>query len=231
LPDANTFDLDGRVDSYSWLPVSRAIDVTGQTPGYPETNADSMTDMAIANRPDMVAARFAVATARANLDLAKANLVPNVATGPTYERDESGTLFFGVTAQMDVPVWNTGRPLVRQRSAELQQQLITFRQTRTRAELQVQAATDRYSVARKYWSERSGALHTDTDEASLATKTFEQGQATILEVLSIQDALTQEQKTELDLFHEVSQAAIDVIAALAIDPETLIRSDGGSAKP
>ena len=29
---------------------------------------------------------------------------------------------------------------------------------------------------------------------------------------------------ELDLFHEISQAAVDVVAALAIDPELLVES-------
>ncbi len=51
----------------------------------------------------------------------------------------------------------------------------------------------------------------------------------MLEVLSVRDALTQEQKAKLDLFHEISQAAVDMVAALAIDPELLIESTSGTA--
>jgi hypothetical protein len=102
-------------------------------------------------------------------------------------------------------------------------------QAKARASLQVQAAMNRYMVARKMWLERSGSKQTDSNEFSSALNAFEQGQATILEVLSIQDALTQEQKLEFDLFHEVSEAAVDVVAALAIDPEMLIQSNADSA--
>ena len=205
--------------------MSDVCSCQGSAGSNPNSALNEVIENSIANRPDVVGARFAVATAQSNLDLAKANTVPNVATGPTYERDESGTLFFGVSAQIDLPVWNTGCPLVRQRAAELQQQLITLRQTRVRAELQVQAASNRYAVARKLWEERRATKRPVTNESTSAINAFEQGQATILEVLSIQDALVQEQKADLDLFHEISQAAVDVVSALAVDPAQVIQLD------
>jgi cobalt-zinc-cadmium efflux system outer membrane protein len=226
LQPEDVFDVDDQFDSYRWQPLSEVCSCPDIIESNPDGALSDATENSIANRPDIVAARFAVATAQSNLNLAKANTVPNVSTGPTYERDESGTLFFGVTAQMDLPIWNTGCPLVRQRAAELQQQLITLSQTRARAALQVQAATTRYAVARKLWEERRGTKRPDSSESAIAINAFEQGQATILEVLSIQDALVQEQKANLDLFHEVSQAAIDVVAALAIEPDQVIRLNG-----
>ncbi len=226
------FELDGHIETYRWLslPGTSGDPLAGDA--CANGDAENTTEDSIDNRPDIVAARFAVATAQSNLDLAKANTIPNISTGPSYERDESGTLFFGVSAQMDLPVWNTGCPLVRQRSAELQQQLITLSQTRARAMLQLQAAMNRYTVARKMWQERSRQNHSVTNESTSAIDAFEEGQATILEVLSIQDALTQEQKSELDMFHEISQAAVDVVSALAIDPEILIQANADdSATP
>jgi cobalt-zinc-cadmium efflux system outer membrane protein len=226
LPPEDLFEVDNRIDSYRWLPLSDACAFPESGDGNSNQSLSDVTENSIANRPDVAAARYNAATAQSNLDLAKANTVPNVATGPTYERDESGTLFFGVSAQMDLPVWNTGCPLVRQRAAELQQQLITLSQTRVRAELQVQAAVNRYALACELWESRREAKRPGSNESTTAVNAFEQGQATILEVLSIQDALVQEQKADLDLFHEVSQAAIDVVAALALDPDQLIQVDG-----
>lgn len=223
LPLEESFDVDDQFTLYQWRPIA---EVCGGPNASADTSGNALSEEmenSVANRPDVAAARYAVSTAQSNLDLAKANTVPNVSTGPTYERDESGTLFFGVQAQMDLPVWNTGCPLVRQRAAELQQQLITLSQTRARALLQVQAAKTRYALARNLWSERRITKTSSANESTSAINAFEQGQATILEVLSIQDALVQEQKTDLDLFHEVSQAAIDVVAALAIDPGQVIQ--------
>jgi outer membrane protein, heavy metal efflux system len=215
-------ELESSLDSYTWLPTTDALD---QASGVgDEGRLDDASFQWISNRPDVIAARFAVSAAQANLDLAKANLVPNVATGPTYERDESGTLFFGIAAQMDLPVWNTGYPLVRQRSAELQQQLITWKQTRARAALQAQAAVHRYMVAHRLWEEHWARKDAGTNELRSVTDAFEQGQASILEVLSIQDSLIQEQTSSLELLNEISQAAADMIAALAIDPESLVES-------
>jgi outer membrane protein TolC len=130
---------------------------------------------------------------------------------------------------MDLPLWNTGSPLVRQRSAELQQQAIALRQTQARALSQVQSAQIRYANARKLWQETWPNTGADSKEWLAAVHAFEQGQATILEVISVRDALTQEQKAKLDLFHEISQAAVDVVAALAIDPELLIESTSVAA--
>ncbi len=218
--------LHSKLVDFHWLSPQTAIDRAVTCSPF-----DGLADLVaasawVSNRPDVIAAGFAVSSARANLELAKANVIPNVTTGPTYERDESGTLFFGVAAQMELPTWNTGCPLVRQRAAELQQQMIICSQTRLRAAAQAQAAAERYSRAQERWAQRSTASTAGDNELIRATDAFEQGQATILEVLSIQDSLLQERKSYLDLLNEVAQAATDLIAALAIDPEWLIESPG-----
>ena len=230
LAPNQTMELDGNLKSYQWLPADDALEQGPDTLDDCHENASDSADFQwISNRPDVIAARFAVSAARANLSLAKANTVPNIATGPNYERDESGTLFFGVAAQVDLPVWNTGYPLVRQRSAELQQQLITWEQTREQAALQAGAAVQRYTVAYKLWSERWSQRDAGQNELESITDAFEHGQASILEVLSIQDSLIQEQRNYLDLLNEISQAAGDLVAALCIDPEQLIVAPSGDA--
>ena len=100
---------EGSLETMKWLPDSAVL---GPAAGSDDSPCDPANPESswVANRPDVIAARFAVSAASANLDLAKANRVPNIATGPSYESDESGTVFLGVIAQMDLPVVNTGHP-------------------------------------------------------------------------------------------------------------------------
>lgn len=216
---------DGNLFAYKWFSAVEALELPSAYGAHVvDTDWNATTMLDVSNRPDVIAARCAVSAAKANLDLAKANRVPNISTGPAYERDESGTLFFGLTAQMNLPVWNTGCPLVRQRSAELRQQVITWRQTNARATLQAQAAVNRYKNAYKLWEQRQAEKDLSHQELATVADAFEQGQASIVEVLSTQDSLIQDRQNYLVLLNELDQAAADMIAALAIDPERLVES-------
>jgi outer membrane protein, heavy metal efflux system len=216
---------DGNLYAYKWFSAAEALELPSAKGDLGvHTEWDDATVLDVSNRPDVIAARCAVSVAKANLDLAKANRVPNISTGPSYERDESGTLFFGLTAQMDLPVWNTGCPLVRQRSAELRQQMITWSQTSSRATLQAQAAVNRYTNAYKLWVQRQAEKDLSHQELATVADAFEQGQASIVEVLSTQNSLIQDRQNYLVLLNELDQAAADMIAALAIDPECLVES-------
>jgi cobalt-zinc-cadmium efflux system outer membrane protein len=221
----------GSLPSFGWLPTDEVLDRgrTGIDDASAADDADDAITQMTANRPDVMAARLGASAAGANLDLARANRIPNVTAGPSYERDEAGTLFVGLTAQMDLPVWNSGCPLVRQRSTELQQQLISWRQTQARAAAEARAAVDRYERARHVWLESSISRSAGDDELKSINGAFEQGQASIIEVLATRDNLIQERQIYLDLLNRVSQAAVDVIAALAIDPERLIEAPSGAA--
>lgn len=225
VPANVRLEYSPELSAYSWRSPREAVSNVAPATDVESLNTTDIASEAIANRPDVFATRLAAVQAKANLDLARANTIPNVATGPTYERDESGTLFFGVMAQMDVPVWNTGGPLVRQRAAEYQQQLITADQTRTRALLQAQAAVQRYSLAYNLWRQHKANAPSPANEAGAVVDAFEHGQASFLEVLSVRDNLMQERKSELDLAHELAQAGAEVVAALAIDPDCLMETE------
>jgi outer membrane protein, heavy metal efflux system len=230
LPDEQ-IEPGSALEAYGWLSIEDVLDAG--LAGPDEASAAGDEDDAImrlaANRPDVAAARFGVSVAGANLDLARSNMTPNLSAGPSYERDESGTLFLGVAAQMDLPVWNTGCPLVQQRGMELQQQLITWRQTETRAASEARAAVSRYRRARRLWLQMSADRRVGGNELHDIHDAFENGQASIIEVLATKDNLILEQQTFLDLLNELSQASVDVVAALAIDPDRLIEAPSGAA--
>ena len=101
-----------------------------------------------ASRPDVLAARADTDTARANSNFANASRIPDLQIGPYYQRDDFGTAYLGFRAQTDIPVINNGMPLVRQRQAEFFQRATIAQQLAARANLEAQAAADRYERAR-----------------------------------------------------------------------------------
>ncbi|HEX5470408.1 MAG TPA: TolC family protein [Lacipirellulaceae bacterium] len=223
----------GNLQDYRWSPITDimgtqpyGMKTTRPTPGPQDAMRADLT-----NRPDVMAARLGVLVAEANRDLAQANKIPNLMAGPSYERDESGTVFFGLQAQMDLPIWNTGAPLVRQRDAELQQQRITWRQTQLRSAAEAVAAAKRYDVARGLWLEMSKSGTAEKSDFKRITDAFENGQASVVEVLATRDNLILERQATLDLLNQVSQAAVDVVSALAIDPDSVIEGPSDLRPP
>src|SRR5207244_11879157 len=87
-------------------------------------------------RPDVLAARANFEAARANLGLARASRVPSLMIGPFYEHDTEAVQSYGLQAQIEIPVVNSGRPLVRQREAELRQRQVAFEQRQAKARVE-----------------------------------------------------------------------------------------------
>jgi outer membrane protein, heavy metal efflux system len=163
--------------------------------------------------------------AQSNADLARANTVQNIQVGPFYERDEFETVFFGFTAQMNLPIWDSGRPLARQREAESTQRVIAVNALRTRARVEVQTALARYQRARVLAEkERPNFSQALSDDLARVKRQFNAGQADILNVFATQTALLQEQKAYLDLLNELAQSAADVTLTAGLPPARVVLS-------
>jgi cobalt-zinc-cadmium efflux system outer membrane protein len=182
-------------------------------------------------RPDVLAAASDVETARANLDLARASRVPDLQIGPYYQRNNDPVTYWGFRAQMDIPVLNTGVPLVRQRLAEVNQRQGTYEQLLNRATLEAQAAIERY--------ERSLTLADDSqplvgEELPIELQRLEQqflaGEIDLVRVVTARTSFFQARRAALDTLNEVAQASANLLAATALPPETLVTPDPGSVK-
>ncbi len=187
----------------------------------------------VANRPDVVAARASVAMARAALGLADAMRRPNLQMGPMWQRDNAATEYWGVQAQIDVPVVNTGSPLVRQRSAELRQQQITASQLANKAYLEARAAIQRYERARRLVEQSRGEMGVPISEAMRPFEDqFQAGQIDLLQVLAARASLAQSRQSFLDLLNELALAAADVTQATGLSPaQILITRSAASPRP
>jgi len=221
MPTSQTLTLIGRLEDFAWLPVA-GVESTAAGPIQVSTE---VTWQFASQRPDVLAAQSGASAAQSAAGLAQANRVPNVQIGPFYEQDEAGTVFAGFRSQMDLPVWNTGRPLAQQRDAEARQQRITTQQLRSRAQVEIQTAVERYERARRLVErerERADFADAEPDELERMRDLFEAGEADILAVFATQTSLLQEQRTYLDLLNELAQAAADVTRAAGLPPARLV---------
>lgn len=206
-----TIRLIGELPRWQWRPVE-------DVPSVP-----TALRQLVADRPDVVAARAAAAKAQQTLALADAMRRPNVQLGPLYQRDNGAVQYWGIQAQVDLPVVDSGRPLVRQRLAELRQQQITASQTEDKAVLQARAALERYERARRLVKQSRDRSATDVSEAlKLFEDQFQAGQIDLLQVFAARTTVLQSRQSFLDLLNELAQAAADVTAAIGLPAEQLV---------
>jgi cobalt-zinc-cadmium efflux system outer membrane protein len=177
----------------------------------------------VTRRPDVLAAQAELEAARARLQLACAAQTPNVKAGPVYEHDEAGTIFFGIVAEVPLPVINTGESLVRQRRAEFDQKSVNLEQLRVKARLETRAAIERYERARRV-VERYGADFGEglMREAKRVEEQFEAGQADLLRIYSVRKSMIQSRLAYLDSIQELARAAAGITTATGLDPNVLL---------
>ncbi|MGH7136533.1 MAG: hypothetical protein ACREHD_12390, partial [Pirellulales bacterium] len=98
LAPGAAFEPVGDLAELEWLPISGQH--LSNVPSLRQTvAANDSLDMIIrelaSGRPDVLAARSTAAAAQANVDLARANRVPNLIAGPYYQSDDFGIKYFG----------------------------------------------------------------------------------------------------------------------------------------
>jgi cobalt-zinc-cadmium efflux system outer membrane protein len=177
-----------------------------------------------AARPDVMAAHSDIDTARANLGLASASRVPDLQIGPYYQRTADGTTFLGFRAQMDLPVINSGRPLEQQRTAELNQRIAVWQQAMRRAELEAQAAWERYKLAHEAVTEDSADVANDLPKTLQGLEQqFNAGEVDVVRVVQARTSIIQNQRVRLDLLNELAQAAANLTATTGMSVDELLQ--------
>lgn len=213
--------LADRLTQHDWLLPTLIAD--GNEDPCQRTSPESISGWA-ASRPDVLAALADVDAARANLSLASAAKTPDVQVGPYYQRGRDEVTYLGLQAQMDLPVFNNGRPLERQRIAELNQRSTVWRQLFRRANLEGEAAWQRYQLAYKglHASGLEEPIEVPNALAGLERQ-FQAGEVDITRVVQARNSILQNQRVRLDLYNELAQASADVIIAIGLPVEDIVR--------
>ncbi len=214
------FEPRGQLEQLQWQPA------VPSTTMQPKPDPCDVIEL-VSGRPDVMAARADVSFGRANADLARANRVPNLLIGPYYQRDDFGTLFLGFRSQVDIPVINDGMALWRQRLAELRQREVTLSQLQNRAQLEAEAAIERYERARRLIAqsqdELAGALAEDVRRVE---SQYQAGQTDLVRVYAARTGLLQAQRAYLDTLSELAQTAARVTETTGLPPGALLRDTG-----
>ncbi|MBC7852169.1 MAG: TolC family protein [Pirellulaceae bacterium] len=222
-PIQQPLELRADLADYQFSSVSHAAEMnqSGEEE-LPSNDLHEMSYQLATNRPDVLAAQSDLDASRANLNLAHANRVPDLQIGPYYQRTDGGATLWGFRAQSDLPVLNTGRPLARQRAAELHQRQTIWQQLRARAALEAQAAIDRYERARRM-NVASGSSVELPEELSKLEAQFQAGEIDILRIVTARTSLLAAKQSQLDILHELAQSAASLTAFTGLPPEVVVQ--------
>ena len=223
LPLSMPLSLSGNLTDFQFNPAASAA--LGKDAPESESPAVDLQETAwqlAAARPDVLAAQSDLDAARANMNLARANKMPDLQIGPFYQKTDGGATLWGFRAQSDLPILNTGQPLVRQRMAEINQRQTVWEQLHQRAALDAQAAIDRYERARRLVAGSGSTLELPQELSKLEAQ-FKAGEIDVLRIVTARTSLLAARQAQLDILHELAQAAAALTAATGLPPEAVVQ--------
>lgn len=104
----------------------------------------SLTDTALANRPDLALAGNQLQMAHVNYKLQKALAVPDLHLGATYDKNGSyAANFVGLTLGIDLPLWNRNKGNIKAAAGEMKAQDALFQQQRLTVSAEVANALEK----------------------------------------------------------------------------------------
>lgn len=110
----------------------------------------SLTDTALANRPDLLMATNQLQMAKVNYRLQKAMAVPDLHLGATYDRNGSyAPHFIGMTVGIDLPVWNRNQGNIKAAGYEVKSQDVLLQQQHFTISTEVSSALQKIRFLEK----------------------------------------------------------------------------------
>ena len=184
-------------------------------PAYvPPVDEQEMVQLAIAGRPEIMAAQAQARGAGAAVRLARGDRIPSPVIGPEYQIDEAGVQYVGLIFVTQMPFINNGKPLVRQREAEARRACIAVDQARRRVISQVRAAVAKWNGASELVNETAGLTTDLADELDRLEQLFEKGQTDLAKLTQARQRQIQLENARLDAVWQATQAQADLLLAL-----------------
>ena len=230
VPVSCPLSLVGSLADWQWSPVSGAalawMNLCAPVDPLQLAEPSDLAATLAGGRPDVLAAEADLGSAQANLNLSHANRVPDLQIGPYYAQNEGGTTFWGFRAQADIPLLNTGQPLVRQRLAEVHQRHAAWRQLHERATREAETALDRYERARQLAGDAPRDLAGEVPiELAKLEQQFLASEVDVVRLITARTSLLAARRAQLDSLNELAQSAAALAAATALPPQALLASE------
>jgi len=182
--------------------------------------------VAIAWRPDVVAAQAALRKAEAELHLQKANRIPDPTVLAQYEHEPpENPNSIGVGVSLPLPLWNRNRGNILAAEAAREQARLAYEKIKAQAGAEIAVAELSYVDARARWESYRDNIRPKSDQIrKTVAYAYEKGGASLLDLLSTQ-------RNDNDVRLAAAQAQGDVLVALAalkaatleIQPQQLVK--------
>jgi cobalt-zinc-cadmium efflux system outer membrane protein len=171
---------------------------------------EKLQTCALANRPDLKAAKLAVEVREAEVRLAQARRIPNISLGPRYKRENNESLFGGEIA-VPLPFFNRNQEELATAlanhnvsRAEFEGRLLTVKQ-------ELSSSYTKFALAKERLDAHGKAYLDDLEKMlALTRKAYESGEMNIFEFSIARDRFTQARSRSL----EAAIAHVNVVAEL-----------------
>jgi outer membrane protein TolC len=180
--------------------------------------ADELVQAALERRPDLHSLEFAVQEADQRLRLEIANRFGNPSVGPAFEYNETSVYFIGMWLVWSPPVLNTRKGEIQLRQAERARAIQAVQQSEVAVQQDVYAALARLGEAEAVTERfRTQLLPELRRTREAIDKLLEQNQAgaDLARALDVRRRLLRARDSYLDALFELSQARVDLAAAVA----------------
>lgn len=199
----------------------RQVLPVGNLEGPPRSfDAVALLAAAVEHRPDVIAARHALDSARASVQVAWAMAVPDANLSFTYQDNEPSHnaiapapafSSIGIAVGISLPVFNRFRGEIEAARQTAGQAEATLHGVELRAQVEVRQALARYQLANERAAQFQGGL---LDDAAAVFKaklfSYEHGASSLLDVLNAQRAEDEIRLSYLDALDERAKALIGV---------------------
>jgi cobalt-zinc-cadmium efflux system outer membrane protein len=233
-----------RVATSAQLDLARSI---GLTPGVPirfvedvaalagepsasptATNPDSLVRLALARRPDVVAAQAAIREAQQRTALARREALPNVRFGALAERDRDGVgdPRIGATIGLALPLFNRNQGVRDQRAAEARRAVLEAREVELRVRAEVLAAWQTYATATEEMHVFARSVRAPARENSARLESaYTAGKTNLATLLLLRNQLLDAELGYWDAWLTQYTAQVELDAATgALDPRNVALS-------
>ena len=190
--------------------------------GLPTTSENAAQEASLHN-PTVVAAQFDEGTARAQIDVAKGGLLPQLSAVGTagYQRNLPGSTLTtvgtaGIVAQLSVPLYESGSVYsqVRQARQVASQRLILIQDARRTAIASATQAFETLLSARAQIESLDSQVQADTVALEGVRQEASVGSRTILDILNAEQELLNSETSHEQAVHDDLVASFQVLSAI-----------------
>jgi len=171
-------------------------------------------ELAIQNRPEMIAERKKVEAARLGRSASQAERLPTLQAFADYGGNGGPGAFVAtdtIGVQLSLPIFDGGRRSAHARTAEsqLRQAEVRAKNVRDEIELEVRIAFDTLASAQEQLAAAESALRLAQEELDLSRLRYEAQVTTQIDVLSAQAGLATARSRRVDALFAVKSAEVD----------------------